>query len=231
MEIQNNFYGKFNKVDDSFQSFLVKNAYFTPLEEYPILPENFIAKEVPKKILPFSKAINYRGDLSETFICTYESDYLFERIRRNPKKYISFFQRTAGLIGFDYSIHSDMPIIKQKSQMNDNLSLTYYFGNNGIPIIPNIRCGVDELLPELFQAIPKNSLIAIGVHGFKKYKFEIYEWYCFLEQILDKLQPKGIIVYGNLDNKIFDSFRHKYKFYFYTPWIYGNRNEGKKNVH
>lgn len=218
-------YGKNEPVNDSFQAFLVSGARFTTIEEYPVLQSDMIAKTVPKKILPFSKAINYRGDLSDTFICTYEADSSFERVRRNPKKYLKFFKRTAGLIGFDYSIHTDMPLIKQKTQINDNLSLTYFFGQNGVPVIPNIRCGVDELLPEFISAIPKHSLIALGVHGFYKYKFERYEWYCFLERVLMEIEPTGVIIYGALNAPIFDVFKEKYNFYFYTPWIY---NYGKE---
>lgn len=222
-------YGKSEPVNDSFQAFLVSNAKFTATEEYPIISKDMVAQTVPQKVIPFSKAINYRGDLTDTFICTYEADSLFERVRKNPRKYLHFFERTAGLIGFDYSIHTDMPIIKQKTQINDNLSLTYYFGENGIPIIPNIRCGVEELLPEFISAIPKHSLIAIGVHGFIKYRFEKYEWYCFLEKVLQELEPSAVVVYGALNDVIFDTFKEKYKFFFYTPWIYNHGKEAVKD--
>ena len=106
--------------------------------------------------------------------------------------------------------------------MNDNLSLTYYYGSNNIPIIPNVRFGVDELAEDFLLAIPKHSLIAIGVYGFYKHKFEKYEWYCFLEHILPLLQPTGVVVYGNLNDKIFDPFKKCYHFHYYTPWIYTN---------
>ena len=219
--------GKNEPVNDSFQAFLVSEATFTPVEEYPIIQEKMIATDVPQHIMPFSKALHFKGDLSKTFICTYEPDGDFERIRKNPRKYLKFFQRTAGIIGFDYSIHTDMPLIKQKAQMNDNLSLTYFFGNNGIPVIPNIRCGVDELMPDFLNAIPKNCLIAIGTHGFYKYRYEKYEWYCFLEKILSELNPSGIIVYGSLTDKMFDTFKQQCPFYFYTPWIYTHGKEVK----
>lgn len=225
-----NKYGKNLPVEDSFQAFLVSNAKFTKKEEYPIIPIEMVSKNIPVKILPFSKAINFKGDLSNTFICTYEADSSFERVRKNPKKYISFFKRTAGIIGFDYSIHTDMPLIKQKSQINDNLSLTYFFGDNGIPVIPNIRCGTDELINEFITAIPKNSIIALGVHGFYKYRFEKYEWYCFLEKILPKIQPIKIIVYGSLNDPMYDVFKEKYDFHFYTPWIYNHRKDAVENV-
>lgn len=224
------YYGKSKSVPDTFQAYLVKDAYFTHIEEYPILQKEMISSNIPKKIMPFSKAINYKGNLSNTFICMYEPDKDFERIRKNPYRYINFFKRTAGIIGFDFSIHSDMPLIKQKSQINDNLSLSYFYGSHGIPIIPNIRCGVDELHSEFYSAIPKNSLIAIGTHGFIKYKYEKYSWYCFLKDIIDNLSPSGIIVYGSLSGKLFDSFKEATNFYYYTPWIYTHGKEGCKNV-
>lgn len=146
-----------NIVEDSFQAFLVEWANFTKEEEYPILERWMIPEIPPKKIMPFDKALNYQGDLSDVFVCTYARDCSFERVRRNPNKYLNFFRRCAGIIGFDFSVHSDMPIVKQKSQMNDNLSLSYYFGNNDVKVIPNIRYGKDELADEFLSAI-QNTL-------------------------------------------------------------------------
>ena len=197
-------------VPDSFQSFLVNGANFTDREEYPIIPQRFVSSAIPQKIMPFNKAITFRGDLHDTFISFYSPDETFERVRRTPKRYLSFFQRTAGLIGPDFSIHSDMPLIKQKSQINDNLSLTYYYGSQGIPIIPNLRCGTDELLPEFLAAIPCHRLVAIGTHGFVHQKHEQCEWYCFIESFCEKLKPAGIIVYGTLRNKMFEELAEKF---------------------
>ena len=216
-------------VDDSFQAFLVRDAEFTKTEEYPILHQDMISTSIPKKIMPFNKALNYRGDLSDTFICFYSPDKTFERVRRNPKKYINFFKRTAGIIGFDFSVHGDMPIIKQKAQMNDNLSLTYFFANEGIPIIPNVRCGDDELLDEFLSALPKSTVVALGTHGFCKEIREKCEWYCFIEHIITKLEPTTIIVYGTLTGKIFEPLKSKANFVFFDSWITQRYKEAKKN--
>lgn len=169
--------------------------------------------------MPFNKAITFRGDLSKTFVCFFSPDKTFERVRRNPRKYIHFFKRTAGIIGFDYSIHDDMTMIKQKTQINDNLSLTYFFGNNGVPIIPNLRCSVDELLPEFFEAIPKHSIVAIGTHGFCKKKQDKCQWYCFIEKTIRNLEPSKIVVYGTLNGQMFDDFKSNTEFIFFDSWI------------
>ena len=76
------------KVEDSFGAYLVEGAHFSSHEEYPIIEERMIAKTIPVDIMPFNKALNYRGDLSKTFICTYSPDKTFERVRRNPQKYL-----------------------------------------------------------------------------------------------------------------------------------------------
>ena len=182
-------------------------------------------------VLPFDKALNYQGDLSDIYVCTYARDCTFERVRQHPRKYLYFFKRCAGIIGFDFSVHSDMPLVKQKAQMNDNLCLTYFYGKEGSVIIPNVRYGADETADDYLSAIPKHSLIAIGVHGFIKEKSQMAEWYCFLEKVLDVLDPSGVIVYGNLTSHIFDEFKNKYKFYFYEPWIKTDRKNrgGNKN--
>lgn len=210
----------FPVVPDSFQSFLVNQASFTRTEEYPIIRPEMVFNSVPQKILPFKKAWNIRNtDLSNTFVCFYSPDADFERIRQSPSVFLPFFKKTAGIIGFDFSIHQDMPIIKQKAQMNDNLSLTYYFGNNGIPVIPNLRCGVDETSDEFFEAIPKKSTVAIGTHGFFKHHKEKCEWFCFLEKAIDILNPSRVIVYGSLKSSLFDPLKQKTDFYTFTPWI------------
>lgn len=227
-DIHNPCVGETDAVEDSFQAFLVKGAKFTKHEEYPILRPEMISETVPLNIMPFSKAITFQGDLSNTFICTFSPDKTFERVRRNPKKYVHFFQRTAGIIGFDFSIHSDMPMIKQKSQIYDNLSLTYFYGSNGVPVIPNLRCGDDELLPEFLEAMPTHRIVAVGTHGFCKELQEKYEWYCFLKTIIDTLEPKAIIVYGTLRGKMFDELKSRTTFIFFDSWIAERRKKEAK---
>ena len=210
-------------VPDEFQAFLVEDANFTEVEEYPVLRKDMIPVDAPQAIMPFEKAINYHGDLRNIYICTFSHDRTFQRIRYNPARYLDFFKRTAGIIGFDFSIHTDMPIIKQKRQIDDNLSLTYYYGNQGIPIIPNLRCGIPELRPEFLTAIPSNSMVAVGTHGFIKNKYEKYEWYCFLDEVITKLQPSKLIVYGSLKGKLFDEIKARTAVAEYEPWSTSRR--------
>lgn len=118
-----------------------------------------------------------------------------------------------------------MQVVKQKSQINDNLSLTFYFANQGNKCIPNLRCGIKELYDEFFEAIPKNEIVAIGTNGFNKTNYQKAEWYCFVSEIVNKLNPRAIIVVGTLDKKIVNDFSRKCEFIFFDPWMYENRGD------
>lgn len=206
-------------VRDSFQAFLVKGAHFTAEEEYPIQEEWMVPQEPPKMVMPFSKAITYRGDLSEYYIYFYSADETFERIRKNPKKYLNFFKRCKGIIGFDFSVHTDMPIVKQKSQLNDNLSLSYFYAQNGIPLIPNARGGVDSINDEYLNAFPKHTYIALGVHGFVQLKEQQHEWRLWILKLIKRLEPKDFIIIGHLPQNITDDYKGSTEFYLFDSFM------------
>lgn len=208
-----------DEVEDSFQAFLVEGAEFTPEEEYPIIRSDMVPDRAPERIMPFSKAITFQGDLSHTAVCFFSPDKTFERVRRNPRRYLPFFKKTAGIIGLDFSVHSDMPLIKQKSQMNDNLSLSFFYGNYGIPLYPSARCGAETLEDEYLKAFPKGTLIALGVHGFVKESQEKCEWLCWINKLVSTLRPSGFIVVGHLNGPLFDKAKAETPFYFYDYFI------------
>ena len=61
-------YGKLEQVPDSFQAYLVEGAKFTAVEEYPIIPCDFIPTEIPKRYCHFKKPsiirVTYRRHIS-----------------------------------------------------------------------------------------------------------------------------------------------------------------------
>ena len=208
---------KDGQVEDSFQAFLVDGADFTKEEEYPILKEWMVPQNPPVKVMPFKKAITYQGDLSKYYIYFYSSDGTFERVRRNPRRYVNFFKRCKGIFGFDFSIHTDMPIVKQKAQINDNLALSFFFANHGIALIPNARGGTDAINDEYLNAFPKHTYIALGVHGFVKLKEQKCEWRIWIAKLIEKLEPKGFIIVGHLPKDIVDEYKEVVEFHLFLP--------------
>ena len=191
------------KVKDNFHAFLIEGAELTSVEGYPLLEKWMVPSEPPKKIIPFNKIKGIK-DIENYYICTYCRDEDFMKIYRNPKQYLKLFSKAAGLIGFDLSVHEDMPPVKQKEQMNHNLELSFYYGIRNIKLIPNIRPGSDSVNFEYYKAFPKGTMVSIGTYGFFKSKEEKLNHKKCIEEIVDVLKPSGIIVYGSFDDNVFE---------------------------
>ncbi len=103
--------------------------------------------------------------------------------------------------------------------MNDNLSLSFYFGNNGVKLYPSARCGSSNLEDEYLSAFPKHSIISLGVHGFIQKKHQKHEWRYWIKKVIEKLEPKSLLIVGHLDKEIVDEFSSKTRFYLYDSFM------------
>lgn len=207
-----------------------ENAEFVSSEDYPIIEEWMIAKDFPNKIIPFNKIYKVKN-IEDYYICFYCRDVDFNKIKKNPRRYVSLLQKSKGIIGFDYSIYTDMPKIVQKKQMFDNLALTYFFGKQGIKVIPNLRYGIEEISKNFLEAIPKNKLVAIGTYGFIKTINEQNVWFEHLLKIIDEVNPKGIVIYGSLPQDLQNWLRlYNIEFKIYESSLSKEMKEVKANV-
>ena len=192
---------------DVYLAYLIANARRTKLDEFPIIEAWMVATEPPKEIIQWDR----RGDVivpQETAISFYCQDPGFQPALNNPKNYVDKLRQYQCVIGLDASPYDNMPIVVQKSQIFLNLACTYYYGSQGIKVIPNVRLGDNRTISSL-EAYPKHILIAIGTHGFTK---RLDNRHIFIEQvqkIVDELEPIGICVYGPASNDIFGYARLK----------------------
>lgn len=186
---------------DVYLSYLIVNARRTKTDEYPIIEEWMVATEPPKEIIQWDRrcdVVNFKTTAISFYCC----DPGFQPILNNPKKYVDKLKEYQCTIGLDASPFDNMPLVVQKSQIFINLACTYYFGSQGIKIIPNVRLGDDRTLSSL-EAYPKHTLIAIGTHGFTKTLDNRRIFAEQVQKIIDALEPAGICVYGPASDYIF----------------------------
>ena len=192
---------------DVYLAYLIANARRTKTDEYPIIEEWMVATEPPKEIIQWDRRSDAK-EPSKVTISFYCQDLGFQPVLNNPKNYVDKFKRYSSIVGLDASPYDNMPIVVQKSQIYLNLACTYYYGSQGIKIIPNVRLGDDRTLTSL-EAYPKHTLIEIGTHGFIKKldnRIIISEQ---VQKIVDELEPAGICVYGPALEEIFGYARLK----------------------
>ena len=95
----------------------------------------------------------------------YCSDPAFHPILGNPKAYTEKLRKYDLVVGLDASPCDNMPLAVQKSQIHLSLATTFYYGKQGIEVVPNLRLGSAATMSSP-DASPKHTLIAIGTHGF-----------------------------------------------------------------
>lgn len=194
-------------IRDVYLAYLIDGARRTETDEFPIIEEWMVATEPPKEIIQWDRRCDV-VDPKTTAMCFYCSDPGFTPILGNPKAYVEKLKQYQMVVGIDASPYDNMPIVVQKSQIYLNLAITYYFGMQGIKIIPNVRLGDNRTISSL-EAYPKHTLIAIGTHGFTK---RLENRSIFIEQIqkvIDTLEPTGICVYGPAPDELFGFARLK----------------------
>lgn len=189
-------------IRDVYQAYLINGANRTKTDEYPIIEKWMVSDKPPKEIIQWDRRQDVI-DCQNTAMCFYCTDYKFTPILNNPKKYLEKLKKYEMVIGVDPSPFDNMPITLQKSQIYQNLAITFYFGLNGIKIIPNVRIGDDRTLSCL-EAFPKNTLIAVGTHGFIHQLENRYIFANQLMKVIDTLEPTGIVIYGPDIDEIFN---------------------------
>ena len=186
---------------DVFRAFLVKNATYDGSLEMPCIKS---IDAVPNKLIVFSKAI--RSKDFNGFIHFFEDDVYFERIWNRPNKYLPILKRFDGVITPDFSLYRDMPLVMQEWNTYRSRAIGHWLQENGIPVIPNIRFADERSYSFCCDGIAKGGTIAIGSHGCVKVNIERIYFEKGLREIIKKLEPKSLVVYGATPDCIFGDY-------------------------
>lgn len=209
-------------IRDIYLAYLIDGAKRTEPDGYPIIEKWMVAKDPPKEVFQLDRRYDVKNpEISGmSFYCV---DEKLIPILNNPDRYIDKLSKYWCVLGMDVSPYDNMPLVVQKSQIYDNLAITYFYGKNGIKIIPNVRIGVADTLSSL-EAYPKNTLISIGTNGFTH---NLVNRKILREQVkivIDTLSSIGILVYGPASEYIFEeAIRRKIPIYQYNSYTM-NRN-------
>ncbi len=189
---------------DVWNAFLVSSADYEGFFEFPVIqPEN----SVPNQLVSFSKAI--RSSDYNQWVHFFEDDYLFERIWRNPKRYLSILRRFNGVILPDFSVYRDMPYAMQLWNIYRSRAIGSWLQKNGVKVIVNIRYGDDRTYGFSCDGVPHGCTIAVGTHGTLKRSDDRRCFVEGLEVVIGKLQPSVIVVYGSAPENVFGAYREK----------------------
>lgn len=195
-------YNKPKGCKDVFRAFLVEKADYEGIEEIPCIKTS---GKLPSKVIPFSKALK-TSDYNQ-WVVFYEKDEKFMRLWNTPHKYLKVLKKFKGVITPDFSLYRNMPLVMQKWSTYQGKAIGVWLQNEGIEVIPNVRFADERSYQFCFDGVEKNSTVAVGTHGCIKESLDRAFFEKGLAEMVKRLNPHTIIVYGAAPDDIFLKYK------------------------
>ena len=187
---------------DVFNAFLVTLATYAGIFEFPVIRPTGC---IPNRLVSFSKAIGCKD--YDQWVHFFEFDYLFERVWRNPRRYLPILKRFNGVILPDFSVYRDMPLVMQLWNIYRSRAIGFWLQANDVRVIVNVRWGDCRTYRICCDGAPKGCAISVGTVG----SIQSVEDRRFFEEglavVVERLQPRAIVVYGSAPEGIFGKYR------------------------
>lgn len=228
---------------DVFGAHLLKGAEFD-IEHYDIpfvdVPKN---AALPKKLVPYSKIGSSKID-KNTFVHFYQHDYVFDSLygiwnsllydHQSEKGFnLDKLKKLGGIICPDYSIYGDFPEALKIWNVYRSRSIGYYLNSIGIPAFPNFHCNGPDSYSYCFGGLRKGTIVAVSTLGCLKAKVDRQIFLPGLEELIIRIKPKLIILYGSKNKEIEKLFvKYKQKYLFFESDIsqfYGGKSHGNES--
>ena len=210
-------------IDDGMNPNLVSGATFDGFLNIPKMdaPKHIF---IPQSITPFS-CIERDPSPCINAVGYYEMDINFSNILIHTDECLEKMRPFGAMITPDCSLYRNAPLSVQIANVYRNRAIGYYAQRKGLYSIAQIRWGTEEtytkkVLPDkvAFLGAPKRSIVAIGSYGCIGGKDNKYHFEAGLEAMLIELEPKHVLVYGPMPEKIFGHYLSSTIFHQYDDW-------------
>lgn len=166
-----------NLTNDFWQMPTIKNDNF--------IPDDLIGFNYAKSSKEKSCGIHF-----------YVDDYQFERIWNYPEKYVDILSEYDCILSPDFSLYMDMPMPMKIWNIYRSRQIGAYYQSKGIKVIPTISWAEKETFKFCFRGIPKGSIVSVSTVGVKENKDALAIWHDGMTEMIKKIKPSAILVYG-----------------------------------
>lgn len=191
--------GAYPSYTDVFKASELRNAEFSHPYNFPLFTK---AEVIPPKLIPFDKIFQSGEENNDAFVHFFLPDVCFERLWKNPEKYIKQLKKFAGCIMPDFSLCYDFPYPLQLYNCYRNRVMGFILSSYGIPVIMNVSFADPRSYDFCCNGISKGGVIATGSLGTMKNPENRTYFYDGLSLVLTTLEPSDLIIYGTISNEI-----------------------------
>lgn len=125
-------------------------------------------------------------------------DYQFDRVWKDPDRYVSVLHKFKNVCTPDFSLYSDFPIVPQLFNHYRKHWLGAYWQERGIRVIPTVGWSDPSSYEWCFDGEPHNSIVALSSVGTQKHSDTNRLFMQGYQEMLKRLTPKTIIFQGKV---------------------------------
>ena len=177
---------------DVFHAYMVEDAEFDGAFDMPLVKAT---QRIPKRLIPFSWAMNPKCREFDAFVHFYEDDWRFERFWNRPQRYIDRLSEFAGAVSPDFSTCVDFPYAMRIWNTYRDRACGHWLQARGLDVIPNVRCSRDTL-PWSLDGLPQGGVIALGARACMKKPDRRMLLLESAELAVTSLNPTAVLWYG-----------------------------------
>lgn len=149
---------------------------------------------IPKDLIGFNYAKNSKD--YDSGIHFYIDDYQFERVWNKPQYYIEKLSKFDCILTPDFSLYKEMPIAMKVWNTYRSRLIGQMAQREGLKVIPTVSWCEEETFDFCFDGLPKHSTLSISTIGVKRYKDNMEIWKCGVDELIKRLQPHTLLIYG-----------------------------------
>lgn len=124
-------------------------------------------------------------------------DYQFERVWKEPNKYIPYLQRFKYVIAPDFSLYTDHPKAVQIFNHYRKHWCARYWQDHGINVIPCICWSTPDSFKWCFDGEPKNATVCVStIGGFGNHVNNKQAWLNGYNEMYCQIKPCHVIIFG-----------------------------------
>lgn len=189
---------------DTFNGRLLKGLTLVGPYDIPRIESSQL---LPGSLVAFSEAMAMSSVDARAWVHFYEDDYRFRRLWNRPERYLDKLSQFAGVISPDFSLYRNLPVARKIEHTYRNQLLGAWLQAQGVNVIANVRLSGRASVPYALAGVPRESSIAIGLHGCIKDRANRAQVVEEIRLICDLQEPTNLIVYGSDAYRVLDYAR------------------------
>lgn len=192
-------YTRYSTANDVMKEFLIYGAELTEMG-FPKLPA---VQAYPTDTIDFRSGLHRSFKGHHNTSCNfYIDDEKFLSLENNVDKYLNYIKLFKCVLGIDFTIDTQMPLIMQFFNKYRSMALDWYLTLHGITVIPNVNIIPYKGREWLLEGLPKRSTVCCSTNGRVRSKAAREEFCKGFHEMCERLEPTMVVIVGILPDEL-----------------------------